>query len=233
MAPVVVSVVSSDSNIATRVATHRGAPPFGPTRTALPDRQPTWKAALDFSVALILLVVLLPAAVLISIAIVLDDPGPLFFRQERNGLRRRHFQIFKFRTMTAAASRETEFVQATQEDPRTTRVGRLLRRSSLDELPQLLNVLRGEMSLVGPRPHVPEMDDALAPLIDGFWERYLVKPGVTGLAQVSGYRGPTETLEKARKRVVLDRLYVRRRSLWLDVKLLLVTPFKVFGPNAF
>jgi lipopolysaccharide/colanic/teichoic acid biosynthesis glycosyltransferase len=127
---------------------------------------------------------------------------------------------------------EGRFTQATAGDARITRVGKFLRGTSLDELPQLWNVLRGDMSLVGPRPHAIPMDDAFAPVISNYTDRHLVRPGLTGLAQVAGYRGPTESLKKIALRVQCDRLYIRKWSIWLDFAIIARTAFVLKGPNA-
>jgi putative colanic acid biosynthesis UDP-glucose lipid carrier transferase len=190
------------------------------------------KRAFDFAVALVALVLLLPVLILIGLAIAVDSRGGVFYRQERSGLRRRPFMMFKFRTMRADSDKDG-FVQAAANDARTTRVGRFLRRSSLDELPQLLNVLRGDMSIVGPRPHPLPLDEALAERLDRYWDRNLVRPGITGLAQIRGYRGPTASLEAARNRLDMDLAYIRSWSPVADLRILLRTPFCLFGPNAF
>lgn len=189
------------------------------------------KQSFDFSVALLALVFLSPALVLIAAAIAVDSRGPVLFTQMRTGRGRRPFRIFKFRTMRQEQGAEI-FVQAVADDPRTTRVGRFLRRTSLDEIPQLLNVLRGEMALVGPRPHPLPLDAALAEMFANYWDRSLVRPGLTGLAQIRGFRGPTDTLAKARARLALDRAYIRRWSFWNDLKILAATPFFLFDPGA-
>jgi putative colanic acid biosynthesis UDP-glucose lipid carrier transferase len=183
------------------------------------------KAALDRVVALLLLLLLSPILILVALAIRLDSRGPILFRQDRYGRDGEIFAIYKFRTMTAAASREA-FRQASVGDARVTRLGRVLRRTSIDELPQLLNVLRGEMSLVGPRPHPIALDDHFATLIPGYMRRYAVRPGMTGLAQVSGHRGPTPTVDAMAARVRLDRAYIAGWSFWLDLRLLLRTPWQ-------
>ncbi|WP_222875556.1 sugar transferase [Terrihabitans soli] len=190
------------------------------------------KRVLDIFGSLALLLFLLPTFALIAIAIKLDSPGPVFFRQERYGRGCKIFRMFKFRSMVCMESTGA-FVQASQDDCRITRVGRFLRATSLDELPQLINVLRGEMSVVGPRPHAVAMDDYFAASFPNYMSRYLVRPGLTGLAQISGYRGPTVGLEPIRRRVKCDLAYIRRWSLLSDMKVLVRTPLSLFGPNAF
>jgi lipopolysaccharide/colanic/teichoic acid biosynthesis glycosyltransferase len=150
------------------------------------------KRGFDIVVALAGLVLLMPLLLVIAFAIWRDGDGPILFRQVREGYRRSRFTILKFRTMVDRG--EPGFVQARPDDPRVTVVGGYLRASSFDELPQLLNVLSGSLSLVGPRPHVPELSRRYAPLIEGYYERLDVKPGITGLAQIAGLRGETETL---------------------------------------
>jgi putative colanic acid biosynthesis UDP-glucose lipid carrier transferase len=177
------------------------------------------------------MIILAPPCVVIALLIIMDSPGPVFFVQKRYGANRAPFSIYKFRTMSVMES-EGSFTQAFAGDARITRVGRFLRSTSLDELPQLWNVLRGEMSLVGPRPHAMPMDDAFAKVIGNYADRHLVRPGLTGLAQVSGYRGPTEALNKIAIRVRCDRLYIRKWSIWLDFAILARTVFALKGPNA-
>ncbi|WFT81317.1 MULTISPECIES: sugar transferase [unclassified Methylobacterium] len=190
------------------------------------------KRATDIAVALAALVFLLPVFVAVAILIKAETPGPVFFRQRRYGVQRRPFLIFKFRTMTVLEA-SGAFRQAAANDARVTRIGRFLRRSSLDEAPQLINVLVGDMSLVGPRPHAVAMDDAYAPVVSHYEDRFLVRPGLTGLAQISGYRGPTDTHDKIARRIAHDRAYIRRWSLLLDFAIMLRTPIAlVRDPNA-
>jgi putative colanic acid biosynthesis UDP-glucose lipid carrier transferase len=158
----------------------------------------------------------------IAALVKLSSPGPVFFRQRRYGLDGREILVWKFRSMTCCDDGPT-VAQATQDDARITRVGRFLRRSSLDELPQLFNVLDGSMSLVGPRPHANAHNELYRELIDGYMLRHKVKPGITGLAQVKGYRGETQTLEKMEQRIACDHQYIREWSFWMDVKILLKT----------
>jgi putative colanic acid biosynthesis UDP-glucose lipid carrier transferase len=170
-----------------------------------------------------LLVLTLPLMVAIAAAIRLDTPGPALFRQTRRGLDNRPFAILKFRTMVHVPGPERTVPQARRRDPRVTRVGRVLRRSSLDELPQLFNVLRGEMSLVGPRPHALAHAARYAALIAGCAERHRVPPCITGWTHVHGHRGETETLAKMQRRVDHDLAYIAHRSLRLDLRILLLT----------
>jgi undecaprenyl-phosphate galactose phosphotransferase/putative colanic acid biosynthesis UDP-glucose lipid carrier transferase len=168
------------------------------------------------------LIILAPLMLLSAVAIMIDSPGPIFFRQRRNGFNVKPFSIFKFRTMTVMEDGQT-VVQAKRLDPRVTRVGRILRRSSIDEVPQLFNVLMGEMSLVGPRPHALAHDDHYGDLLSEYAFRHHVKPGITGWAQVRGYRGETARVEQMKGRVDCDLWYINNWSLALDLKILVLT----------
>ena len=168
-------------------------------------------------IALVSVTVLIP----IIFAIKLSSRGPVLFKQRRTGYRGREFTCLKFRTMKVNSQADT--VQATKDDPRKTRVGDFLRRTSLDELPQFLNVLWGDMSVVGPRPHMVSQTNEYKKLIDKYMVRHIIKPGITGLAQVSGYRGQTEELWQMQKRVEYDVTYIENWSLWLDVKIIIRT----------
>ncbi len=169
---------------------------------------------------------LLPVLLLVALLIKLDSPGPVLFRQPRVGFDNRMFSICKFRTMRADQADLLADRQTTRGDPRITRVGRWLRRYSVDELPQLLNVLGGTMSLVGPRPHAPNTkaaDRLFADVVGQYAVRHRVKPGITGWAQVNGWRGETQTEEQLRQRVRHDLDYIKNWSLWLDVKIVALT----------
>lgn len=188
----------------------------------------------DVILASILLVALSPLFLVICLLIKLDSRGPVLFRQERSGVDNRRIQIFKFRSMHHDPNPDPAVPQTLRNDPRVTRVGGLLRRSSLDELPQLLNVLRGEMSLVGPRPHAAVHNEKYARLIDGYLGRHRMKPGITGWAQVKGLRGGVDSVEEMKRRLDHDRYYVANWSLLLDIKILLMTVPAVFrGTNAY
>ncbi len=176
------------------------------------------KQALDYVGAAAGLVLLLPLMVVVAIAIKLDSRGPVFFQQRRNGFNQRVIKVYKFRTMTV--TEDDAVVQATRGDRRVTRVGRVLRATSIDELPQLINVLKGEMSLVGPRPHALSHNEHYGKFLQRYTHRHVVKPGITGLAQVNGFRGPTEDIELMRKRVECDLAYIENWSLWLDIKII-------------
>jgi putative colanic acid biosynthesis UDP-glucose lipid carrier transferase len=171
----------------------------------------------------VLLLLASPFLAVVAIAIKLDSPGPVFFRQSRYGYDNRPFTCFKFRSMVVRPE-ELQVRQATRDDPRVTRVGRFLRRTSLDELPQLINVVNGTMSLVGPRPHAVSHHHHYARLVDDYRCRHRMKPGITGWAQINGYRGETATVELMRKRVMHDLWYIDHWSVWLDLLILARTP---------
>ena len=183
---------------------------------------PAPKRFLDIATALLGLTIGLPVLVLIGIAFTLESRGSVLYSQERVGLNGCIFRIFKFRSMVIDAERDSGPVWATESDPRVTRVGAVLRRTHLDELPQILNVLRGEMSVVGPRPERPAMVERLAKLVPGYHERWAVLPGITGLAQVRHvYDQSTKTVKQ---KLRYDRCYIRRRgSFALDLKIMAAT----------
>jgi lipopolysaccharide/colanic/teichoic acid biosynthesis glycosyltransferase len=167
---------------------------------------------------------LLPLFALVAIAIKLDTHGPIVFAQRRHGYNNVPFRMFKFRTMTLLED-GNDFRQATRHDSRVTRIGRFLRRTSIDELPQLYNVLIGDMSIVGPRPHAIAHNQMFDGVIASFWRRHNVKPGITGWAQANGYRGETRTLDLMHRRFEHDLYYIERWSFWLDIKIILMTLF--------
>ena len=189
------------------------------------------KRVFDVVVASVLIVAFLPAMLLIALAIVIDSPGSSLFRQQRYGRGRKVFWVYKLRTMRVAESTGS-FTQARLGDERVTRLGRLLRRTSIDELPQLFNVLKGEMSLVGPRPHAVFMDDLYSRSFHGYSDRHLVRPGMTGLAQIHGHRGPTLTPAAVSERFYDDRTYIQTWSFWLDLKIIALTPLALISENA-
>ena len=180
------------------------------------------KSVEDRVLGLLLLALAAPLLALAALAIKLDSSGPVFFRQRRRGLNMDVIEVLKFRTMHVMED-GANLAQATRNDPRVTRVGRVLRRLSIDELPQLINVLRGEMSLIGPRPHALVHDDHYGDMLERYANRHQVKPGMTGWAQVNGFRGPTETADMMADRVACDLVYIDRWSLWLDLKILAMT----------
>ena len=187
----------------------------------------------DVGLALLFLLLASLPMCCIALLIKLTSPGPVFFRQKRYGLDGHEILVWKFRSMRVCEP-GSNFTQATREDPRVTGVGRILRRTSLDELPQLFNVLEGSMSLVGPRPHATAQNEHYRRLIPGYMLRHKVKPGITGLAQVLGWRGETDTLDKMSNRIQCDLQYIREWSLWMDMKILLRTVFVVLsGQNAY
>lgn len=171
--------------------------------------------------SLLLALAAVPMAVIAAL-VKLTSPGPVFFRQRRYGLDGREIRVWKFRTMTVCED-GPQAVQAVRNDPRVTRLGAVLRKTSLDELPQLFNVLEGSMSLVGPRPHPDALNEEFRRQIGGYMLRHKVKPGITGLAQVNGWRGETDSPEKMQKRIEFDHRYIREWSLWMDLKILAKT----------
>ena len=195
-------------------------------RAPLSGAQRLMKRIMDVVMASLALVFFSPIIVLAAIAIKLDSPGPVIFRQVRRGFNGKRFIILKFRTMTVQED-GANVVQATRDDSRVTTVGRLLRESSIDELPQLWNVLRGEMSLIGPRPHALVHEDYFETVLSDYAFRHHVKPGITGWAQCNGARGPTPTIEHVARRVKLDLWYINNWSLWLDLLILVKTTFVV------
>ena len=180
------------------------------------------KRASDIVLSAALIAVLWPLMLAIALGVRLSSPGPIIFKQRRYGLYGERILVYKFRTMSVCED-DGAVVQAQRDDPRVTKFGRFLRRTSLDELPQLFNVLFGSMSLVGPRPHAVAHNEEYRKLIDGYMLRHKVRPGITGWAQVNGFRGETESLEKMKRRVEYDLYYLRNWSLALDITILLRT----------
>ena len=191
------------------------------------------KRAFDVVAASLLLLFLLPAYAVISAAIALDSPGPILFRQQRTGQHGRIFNIYKFRSMTVAEP-GVSARHATRDDARVTRVGRFLRETSLDEVPQLLNVLRGEMALVGPRPHAVEHDRHYAAILPNYDRRFAVRPGLTGLAQIQGLRGEIHDIGSMARRVDADVLYASHWSFPGDLAIMVRTvPLLLARVNAY
>jgi putative colanic acid biosysnthesis UDP-glucose lipid carrier transferase len=180
----------------------------------------------DFVLALLLLILLLPAMLCIALAVKLTSPGPAVFKQRRYGLNGEEIIVYKFRSMTVSED-GTNIVQAQKNDQRLTKLGAFLRRTSLDELPQFINVLQGRMSIVGPRPHAVAHNELYRKLIRGYMLRHKVKPGITGWAQVNGLRGETQELEKMQARIEFDLYYLRNWSIWLDLWIVLRTVWVV------
>ena len=191
------------------------------------------KRCVDLVLAGLALAVAAFPMLVIAALVKLSSPGPIFFRQDRYGLDGKVFKVWKFRTMRVTEN-GADVRQAIQGDSRVTGIGAILRRTSLDELPQIFNVLMGQMSLVGPRPHANVHNEEYRRLIQGYMLRHKVKPGITGLAQVHGCRGETDTLDKMERRVEYDHRYIRDWSLWMDLKILLRTIYVVIkGENAY
>ncbi len=201
-------------------------------RAPLSRSEQASKRALDIVGATLALLLLMPLLLMAALAVRLDSPGPIIFRQKRNGFDEVPFAIFKFRTMTVLEDGDS-VVQARVGDARITRIGALLRRTSIDELPQLLNVLRGEMSLVGPRPHAMVHDKAYRTIIGDYFKRHHVKPGMTGWAQVHGLRGETSQTIEMQRRVEFDLWYIDHWSLPLECYILLRTAFSLVGKKVY
>jgi putative colanic acid biosynthesis UDP-glucose lipid carrier transferase len=188
----------------------------------------------DIVLSSLLLVFFFPLMAMIALLIKLDSKGPVLFKQQRFGFNNDTITVLKFRTMRQDTCGDGTVPQAQQNDPRVTRVGRILRRTSLDELPQLINVLMGDMSLIGPRPHAVAHNEHYAKIIDGYLARHRVRPGITGWAQVNGYRGETKNVELMIQRVKHDLYYIDNWSLWLDIRILLKSVLCGFvHPNAY
>jgi exopolysaccharide biosynthesis polyprenyl glycosylphosphotransferase len=216
---------------------------FGPLALMVVQRRPLThaqamrKRLVDVTLGVLLLVLLLPVFVAVALAVKLDSPGPVLFRQPRLGFNDRPFTVFKFRSMYTGDTDLMAAQQTSRRDPRVTRVGKWLRKLSLDELPQLLNVLSGDMSLVGPRPHAPHtraggrlLKDAMAEYVI----RHQVKPGITGWAQVNGARGELVTMDDLRRRVTYDLEYIQKWSVWFDLRIISMTVIReVFSKHAF
>lgn len=188
--------------------------------------QRSQKTVFDCLAATCLLLLLAPFLALVALLIALDSRGPVLFRQPRTGLNNRPFTIYKFRTMQHAMADTLADQQTVRNDPRVTRIGATLRKLSIDELPQLINVLRGDMSLVGPRPHAPNTKAAgqlFADVVQNYALRHRMKPGITGWAQVNGWRGETKTVEDIQRRVEHDLHYINNWSFAFDVKILMLT----------
>ena len=185
----------------------------------------------DKVIASLALVMLAPIMLLVALAVKLESKGPVFFKQKRYGFNNELIEVYKFRSMYHEMRDADATKLVTRGDPRVTRVGRIIRKSSLDELPQLFNVLRGELSLVGPRPHPTKAKAAnqlYDDVVDGYFARHRVKPGITGWAQINGWRGETDTAEKLQRRIEHDLYYIENWSLAFDLQILLRTPLALF-----
>ena len=190
------------------------------------------KLAFDKIVGALALIALSPVLLATAIAVKLDSPGPVLFRQRRYGFNNELIEVFKFRSMYVDQTDATAARLVTRDDPRVTRVGRFIRKTSIDELPQLFNVVfKGNLSLVGPRPHAVHAkaaDRQYEEVVDGYFARHRVRPGITGWAQVNGWRGETDTPEKIQQRVEHDLYYIENWSILLDLSILAITPFALF-----
>jgi putative colanic acid biosynthesis UDP-glucose lipid carrier transferase len=216
------------------VADVAGMPAINLTASPISEPELWPKLLFDRVFAALVLIPMLPLLLVLALLVKLSSPGPVLFKQKRKGVDGRQFSIFKFRTMKLHTDKPGQLVQAARNDTRITPVGAFLRRTSLDELPQFVNVLLGQMSVVGPRPHAIEHDNLYKDLVDGYMYRYRVKPGITGWAQVNGYRGETRKVEKMEARVKFDLFYMQNWSFWFDLKIIFLTIFKGFtGRNAF
>ncbi len=210
-----------------------GLPVINLSGTPMTGTELRLKAMFDRVGSFLLLLLASPLFLLFGLLVKLSGPGPVLFHQKRHGVGGDAIDILKFRTMKLHTEPEGQVVQASRDDDRITKIGHFLRRSSLDELPQLINVLRGEMSLVGPRPHAVEHNESFKSRIPKYMLRHKVKPGITGWAQVNGFRGITDTEEKMALRIEHDLWYIQNWSLWLDIKILLQTPLAMIHRNAF
>lgn len=191
------------------------------------------KSAMDIVIASLMLLTLAPLMIGTAIAVKLSSPGPVLFRQKRHGWDGRIIEVWKFRSMQVHEESGSKLTQASREDARVTRVGRFIRRTSIDELPQLFNVLGGSMSLVGPRPHAVQHNEYYSERIGTYMARHRLKPGLTGLAQINGYRGETADLILMEQRVKYDLQYINTWSIWLDLEILLKTPHTLLSPNIY
>src|SRR5215471_2170672 len=217
-------VEATDLLIAARIVEFGNIVTMQVLRPPLSQIQRIAKRLFDIVVSAASLLALSPLLMFVAIGIKLDSRGPVLFRQTRHGYNNETIRVFKFRSMTTLEDGDN-FVQAARNDSRVTRFGAILRRTNIDELPQLINVLRGEMSIVGPRPHATAHNKMFESKISVFSRRHVVKPGITGWAQVNGYRGATDTLEKMQRRVEHDLYYVDNWSFWLDLRIVVMTVF--------
>ncbi|VVO71630.1 UDP-glucose:undecaprenyl-phosphate glucose-1-phosphate transferase [Pseudomonas fluorescens] len=189
------------------------------------------KALVDRFISLTAIICLSPLLIAVAVAVKLSSPGPVLFKQKRHGWNGKIIKVWKFRSMHMHDDKHVQ--QASRQDSRVTAVGRFIRRSSIDELPQLFNVLQGHMALVGPRPHAIAHNDYYTGKIHAYMARHRIKPGITGLAQISGCRGETDTIDKMQKRVEIDLDYINNWSLWLDIKILIKTPFTLISKDIY
>jgi len=212
-----------------------GIPVLTLSETPLTGVNKLGKSIEDKVLSSLILLLISPILLAIGIAVKLDSPGPVFFRQERAGWNGKTFTIWKFRSMQVNQpdTGSNELKQAEKNDPRVTKVGAFIRKTSLDELPQLFNVLTGDMSLVGPRPHAIQHDEVYSQRINDYYARHNIKPGITGLAQVRGYRGETKEIDQMTKRIESDIEYINNWSIWLDLSILVRTTTAFTGKEAY
>jgi Undecaprenyl-phosphate glucose phosphotransferase len=216
------------SAIGGQALSHLAGRPFNPVGAGI-------KRTMDLILAILALIILAPVFAVVAVAIALDSKGPVFFRQRRHGFNNEEIMVWKFRSMRTECSDATASRQVTANDERVTRVGRFIRRTSLDELPQLINIIRGEMSVVGPRPHAIGMkttDSDAAALLRNYAQRHRLKPGLTGWAAINGSRGPVDDIVLLQDRIALDLEYVDRQSFWLDLWIVLRTLPCLLGDKA-
>ena len=206
---------------------------FSLSESSLSGQKSYNKKLLDYGLSISTLVLLSPLLLLTAIIIKLTSPGPILFKQKRHGWRGEEFNVWKFRSMRLHKESEGKVTQATKNDPRVTKVGCFIRKTSIDELPQLFNVLNGTMSLVGPRPHPVEKNQYYSAKIEDYMARHNIKPGLTGLAQVNGCRGETKTVDEMRRRVEYDLEYINNWSNKLDIKIIIKTIFVLFSDKAY
>nr|WP_244444305.1 undecaprenyl-phosphate glucose phosphotransferase [Lutibaculum baratangense] len=225
------SAHTNDLRLSPRAYSYIGTVPFlDIADRPVADWNRVKKACLDYGLGGLAILLALPVMVAVAVAIRLDSRGPVLFRQNRYGFNNELIPVFKFRSMYVDQCDATATRLVTKGDPRVTRVGRFIRKTSLDELPQLFNVMRGELSLVGPRPHALQAKAAnrlYDEVVDGYFARHRVKPGITGWAQINGWRGETDTQEKIQHRVEHDLYYIENWSLMLDLYILAMTPFSL------
>jgi len=210
-----------------------GVPLYYLSESPMVDGAKFTKVFMDRVLATIAVVLLSPLMLMLAIAVKLSSSGPVFFQQPRHGLDGKIIHVLKFRSMKLHEEDEGNVTQATRGDSRITKIGAFLRRTSMDELPQLINVLKGDMSLVGPRPHALKHNEFYADKVSSYMSRHRILPGITGLAQVNGCRGETDTLAKMERRVEYDLAYINNWSVWLDIRVMIKTVFTLLSKNAY
>ena len=210
-----------------------GVPLISLSETPLVGGRALAKTLFDKSLAFLALVIFSPIMLLFALLVKVTSSGPVLFKQKRHGWDGRELLIYKFRSMKVHQENDGQVTQASKDDDRLTPIGTFIRRTSIDELPQLFNVLEGSMSLVGPRPHAIAHNDFYKDKITAYMLRHRIKPGLTGLAQVNGYRGETDTIDKMQSRVNYDLAYINNWSIWLDLEIMIKTVFVLFSKNAY